>query len=55
MVSGIDGVTVARLFGDVDRVSDTEVTVELAFNSDFDTDATLTLTIGADAIVQAIQ
>ena len=49
MVSGIDGVTFDSW--DVDRVSDTEVTVELAFNSDFDTDATLTLTIGADAIV----
>ena len=48
-VSGIDGVTFDSW--DVDRVSDTEVTVELAFNSDFDTDATLTLTIGADAIV----
>ena len=49
MVSGIDGVTFDSW--DVDLVSDTEVTVELTFNSDFDTDATLTLTIGADAIV----
>ena len=48
-VSGIDGVTVASFFG-VDRVSDTEVTVELAFDSDFDTDGTLTFTVGADAI-----
>ena len=48
-VSGIDGVTVASFFG-VDRVSDTEVTVELAFDSDFDTDGTLTFTVGAGAI-----
>ena len=48
-VSGIDGVTVASFFG-VDRVSDTQVTVELTFNGDFDTDATLTFTVGADAI-----
>ena len=48
MVSGIEGVTVGS-FG-VDRVSDTEVTVELTFSGDFDTDATLTLTVGAGAI-----
>ena len=48
-VSGIDGVTVASFFG-VDRVSDTEVTVELTFDGDFDTDATLTFTVGADAV-----
>ena len=48
-VSGIDGVTIADFFG-VDRVSDTQVTVELTFNGDFDTDATLTFTVGADAI-----
>ena len=48
-VSGIDGVTFASFF-DVDRVSDTEVTIRLTFNGDFDTDATLTLTVGADAI-----
>ena len=47
-ISGIAGVTVAR-FG-VDRVSDTEVTVELAFDGDFDTDGTLTFTVGADAV-----
>ena len=47
-VSGIDGVTVGT-FG-VDRVSDTVVTVELTFNGDFDTDATLTFTVGAEAI-----
>ena len=48
-VSGIDGVTIGGTFGpawfDVDRVSDTEVTVELTFNGDFDTDATLTFTV----------
>ena len=48
-VSGIDGVTIADFFG-VDRVSDTEVTVELAFDGDFDTDSTLTFTVGADAV-----
>ena len=47
-VSGIDGVTFKSY--DVDRVSDTEVTVELTFNGDFDTNATLTFTVGADAI-----
>ena len=48
-VSGIVGVTV-RTF-DVERVSDTKVTVELAFNGDFDTNATLTFTLGANAII----
>ena len=48
MVSGISGATVGT-FG-VDRVSDTEITVELEFNGDFDTDATLTFTVGAGAI-----
>ena len=47
-LSGISGVTVGT-FG-VDRVSDTEITVELEFNGDFDTDATLTFTVGAGAI-----
>ena len=47
-VSGIDGVTVESW--NVDRVSDTEMTVELTFDGDFDTDATLTVTVGADAI-----
>ena len=47
-VSGISGATVGT-FG-VDRVSDTEITVELEFNGDFDTDATLTFTVGAGAI-----
>ena len=50
MVSGIEGVTVGS-FG-VDRVSDTEVTVELTFSGDFDTDATLTLTMGVGAIAE---
>ena len=48
-VSGIDGVTFDDFF-DVNRVSDTQVTVELTFDGDFDTDATLTFTVGADAI-----
>ena len=47
-VSGIDGVTFQSY--DVDRVSDTEVTVELTFNGDFDTNATLTFTMEAGAI-----
>ena len=47
--SGIEGVTVSEYFG-VDRVSDTEATVELDFTGNIDTDATLTLTVGADAI-----
>ena len=53
-VSGIDGLTIGGTFGpawfDVDRVSDTEITVELTFNGDFDTDATFTFTVGAGAI-----
>ena len=48
-VSGIEGVTVDDFFS-IDRVSDTEVTVELAFYGDIDTDATLVVTVGADAI-----
>ena len=48
-VSGIDGVTVEEYIG-VERVSDTEVSVALTFDGDFDTDATLTVTVGADAI-----
>ena len=49
-VSGIDGVTVGT-FG-IDRVSDTEITVELEFDGNIDTDATLTFTVGADAIAE---
>ena len=48
-VSGIDGVTVEEYIG-VERVSDTETGVKLTFDGDFDTDATLTFTVGADAI-----
>ena len=48
-VSGITGVTVNRF--NVKRFSDTQVNVELIFDgTDFDTDATLTLTVGADAV-----
>ena len=47
-VSGIAGVTVGRL--GVDRISDTEVTVELTFDGDITTDGTLTFTVGAGAI-----
>ena len=48
-ISGIDGVSVGTF--DVDRVSDTQVTVELTFDgTDFDTDATLTVTVEAGAI-----
>ena len=47
-VSGITGVTV-RSF-DIDRESDTEVTVELTFDGNMNTDGTLTFTVGADAI-----
>ncbi len=47
--SGIEGVTVERLLG-LDRVSDTEVRLRPAFGGDFNTDTTLTLTVGADAI-----
>ena len=61
-VSGIDGVTIGQnvkladgstiILGGVDRVSDTEVAVPLVFNgTDFDTDATLTITVDGDAIV----
>ena len=49
-VSGLEGVTVGT-FG-IDRVSDTEVTVELEFDDNIDTDATLTFTVGADAIAE---
>ena len=47
-VSGVRAVTVERF--DVDRISDSEVAVELEFNGDIDEDATLTFTVGADAI-----
>jgi hypothetical protein len=48
-VSGIEGVTVDEYIG-VERVSDTEARVKLTFDGDFDTDGTLTFTVGADAI-----
>ena len=47
-VSGITGVTVRSI--DIDRESDTEVTVELTFDGDITTDGTLTFTVGAGAI-----
>ena len=48
-VSGIAGV--AFLQSDVVRISDKKITVALTFDAtDFDTDATLTFTVGADAI-----
>ena len=52
-VSGIPDVTIGTFgpawFG-VDRVSDTRIEVELGFDGDIDADATLTFTVGADAI-----
>ena len=53
MISGIDGVTIGTsgpAWLGVERVSDTEITVELGFNGNLDTDGTLTFTVGADAI-----
>ena len=49
-VSGITGLTANRF--NVQRLSDTQVNVGLIFDgTDFDTDATLTFTLGANAIV----
>ena len=48
-VTGITDVTVRS--SDIDRQSDTEVTVELTFNGNLNTDGTLTFTVGPDAIV----
>ena len=48
-VSGIAGVTFDSFF-DVDRVSDTVVTVELTFNGNMTTNGTLTFTVEAGAI-----
>ena len=48
-VSGIEGVAFERW--DVERVSDTVVTVPLRFYGNIDTDATLTLTIWPNAII----
>ncbi|MXZ00035.1 hypothetical protein F4Y93_05085, partial [Candidatus Poribacteria bacterium] len=47
-VSGIEGVTFHWF--DLDRVSDTELAVELTFRGNMDTDATLTFIVGAAAI-----
>ena len=47
-VTGITGVTVGTF--DIDRESDTEVTVELTFNGNLNTDGTLTFTVGPGAI-----
>ena len=47
-VSGIEGGTLETY--DVDRISDTEVEVELTFEGNIDTDTKLTFTVGADAI-----
>ena len=46
--SGIEGVSVSRF--SVDRVSNTEVEVILSFSDNIDTDGTLTIEVGADAI-----
>ena len=52
-VAGIPGVKISTFgpawFG-VKRISDTEITVKLGFEGDFDTDSILTFTVGADAI-----
>ncbi len=48
-VSGIEGASFYN-FG-VDRISDTKVTVPLTFSGNIDADATLTITVGSDAIV----
>ena len=48
-VSGIAGVTIP--WHGLKRKSDTELTVELDFNGNFDTDSTLTFIVGTDAIV----
>ena len=48
-VSGINGITVGNFF-DVDRINDTQITVQLTFNGDFDTDAILTFTVEPGAI-----
>ena len=47
-VSGINGITIP--WHDPDKKNDTQITIELEFNGDFDTDAMLTFTVGADAI-----
>ena len=47
-VSGITGVTMP--WNQPDRKNDTEITIELEFDGDIETDSTLTFTVGADAI-----
>ena len=47
-VSGIAGVSVGEQ--NVDRISDTKVTVELSFSGNIDNDGRLTFTVGAGAI-----
>ena len=47
-VSGIAGVSVGTF--DIDRVSDTVVTVKLTFNGNMTANGTLTFTVGADAL-----
>ena len=47
-ISGITGITYHRT--DIDRVSDTVVTIELTFKGNIDKDTILTFTLGADAI-----
>ncbi|MDE0682969.1 MAG: cadherin domain-containing protein, partial [Candidatus Poribacteria bacterium] len=47
-IAGIEGVTVY----DVDRISNTKITVELRFNGDFDTDTTLTFIVGTNALLR---
>ena len=56
-VTGIEGVTLTSSsiweweWVEVDRVSNTQIRIELSFDgTDFDTDATLTFTVGADGI-----
>ena len=44
----MDGITFEPW--EIERVSDTVATVELSFEGNIDTDSTLTLTVGADAI-----
>ena len=47
-VSGIPGVSIP--WHQPNRKSDTQITIELEFDGDIDTDATLTFTVGPDAI-----
>ena len=49
-VSGVEGVSIAS-GSYIDRVTATKVTLPLIFSGNIDTDATLILTVGADAII----